>query len=124
MRLQCPVETYTDNYVEFDERWSRAEVKKFISRNSLSMIETLQSKVTALHVRYQDGGVLDSPKDITEENLDRMQWEVFQWFITLPQVVMSGILDLGNAVRRQLLDTSEDSPDTEPSVTPQLTPTS
>jgi hypothetical protein len=53
-----------------------------------------------------------------------MQWEVFQWFIIQPQLVVREVLDLGEAVRRQSLLISEESPVTEDSTSQQLTPTS
>lgn len=122
MRVYCPVETYTDNYVEFSEVWSRADIRRF-GGSSETMLEQLQGKITAVNVRLLDG-VLESPADITEETLDRMQWEVFQWFIVQPQLVVREILNLGEAVRRQSLLTSEESPVTEDSTSQQLTPTS
>lgn len=123
MRKYCPVETYTDNYVDYDERWSRSDIRRFGSGGSALMIEQMREKITAVNVKLLDG-VLDSPADITEETLDRMQWEVFQWFIIQPQLVVKEILDLGEAVRRQSLHTFEESPVTEDSTSQQLTPTS
>lgn len=122
MRVQCPVETYTDNYVEYDERWSRADVRRFGS-SSVEMIDLMRSKVSAIYVRLLDGEI-KSADDITDEALDRMQWEVFQWFIVQPQLVLKEILDLGEAVRHQLLLTSEESPVTEDSTSQPLMPTS
>ena len=122
MRKYCPVETYTDNYVEFDERWSRADIRRF-GGSSAAMIEQLQDKVVDINIRLLDG-VLSAPADITEETLDRMQWEVFQWFIVQPQLVVREILDLGEQVRRESLRMPEESLDTEDSQKPQLTPTS
>jgi len=122
MRMQCPVETYTDNYVDFDERWSRADIKSFGS-SSANTVALMRNKIIALNVRLMNG-VLDAPDQITEETLDDMQWEVFQWFVTLPQLVVRGVLDLGEAVRRQSLHIVEKSPDTDSSTTQQLMPIS
>lgn len=122
MRKYCPVETYADNYVDFDERWTRSEIRRF-GQDSAVMIELMQSKITALNIRLMDG-VLSAPADICEDTLDRMQWEVFQWFIVQPQLVVREILDLGEAVRRQSLLIPEESPVTEDSTSQQLTPTS
>lgn len=123
MRRYCPVETYADNYVEFSESWSRADIRDF-AKTTRVMIEIMQRKITDINLRLTDGTVIISPDDITEENLDKMQWEVFQWFIVLPQLVVKEILDLGEAVRHQLLLTPEESPVTEPSANSQLMPTS
>jgi hypothetical protein len=120
--MQCPVETYTDNYVDFDERWSRADIKSFGS-SSANTVALMRNKIIALNVRLMNG-VLDAPDQITEETLDDMQWEVFQWFVTLPQLVVRGVLDLGEAVRRQSLHIVEKSPDTDSSTTQQLMPIS
>ena len=122
MRKYCPVETYTDNYVDYDERWTRSDIRRFGSSSTV-MVELMQSKVVDLNIRLMDG-VLTSPAEITEETLDRMQWEVFQWFVVQPQLVVKEILDLGEAVRHQLLRTPEESLDTEDSTSPQLMPTS
>jgi len=93
--------------------WTRADIRKFGSRSG-EMLEIMRSKITEIRIRLIDG-VLESPEDITEETLDRMQWEVFQWFILLPQVVVREVLDLGEATRRQLLLTPEASLVTEES---------
>lgn len=122
MRRYCSVETYTDNYVDYDERWTRSDIRQFGSSSTV-MVELMQKKITDISIRLIDG-VLTSPADITEENLDRMQWEVFQWFIIQPQLVVREVLDLGEAVRRQSLLISEESPVTEDSTSQQLTPTS
>lgn len=122
MRVQCPVETYTDNYVEYDERWSRAEVRRF-GNNSADMIELMQRKITSIHIRLLDGEI-NSATEVTEEALDNMQWEVFQWFVVQPQMVLKEILNLGEAVRHQSSRTAEESPVTEDSTTQQLMPTS
>jgi len=122
MRRYCPVETYTDNYVEFDERWTRGEIKQF-GGTSAQTVELMRNKIVELNVRLVNG-VLSAPDQITEESLDNMQWEVFQWFISLPTLVVREVLDLGEAVRRQSLLILEKSQDTDSSITPQLMPTS
>ena len=122
MRMQCPVETYTDNYVIFDERWTRGEIRQF-GGNSAQTVELMRNKIIELNIRLTNG-VLNAPSQISEEALDDMQWEVFQWFVTLPQLVVRGVLDLGEAVRRQSLHIVEKSPDTDSSTTQQLMPIS
>lgn len=123
MRRYCPVETYTDNYVEFSEVWSRADIRRF-GKDSNVMLEIMQDKIVDVNIRLLDDSKIFAASQITEETLDNMQWEVFQWFIVQPQLVVREILDLGEAVRRQSLLTSEDSPVTEDSTSQQLMPTS
>ncbi len=118
----CPVETYTDNYVEYSEVWSRADIRRF-AREPGSLVEMMQKKIVSVSIRLLDG-VLNSPSDVTEETLDRMQWEVYQWFIVQPQLIVKEIIDLGEAVRHQSLLTQEESQVTEDSTNQQLMPTS
>ena len=124
MRLDCPVETYTDNYVEYTHQWSRAEIRKYQGRGNDALVETLQTKIINMHVRNLQGVVYTDPKSISIEMIDSLQWEVFQWFVYTPSVAVNAIIDLGEAFRRRLLGISEESQDSStPSPTPS-TPTS
>lgn len=115
MRMYCPVEGYADSYVEFTDYWSRADIRKFARPGPGESLDVIRSKVTAVHVKLMDGEAT-SAEDITEDTLDRMQWEVFQWFMTVPQLVVKTVLDLGEETRRQLLLTLEDSQNSAESV--------
>ena len=124
MRLDCPVETYTDNYVEYTHQWSRAEIRKYQGRGNDALVETLQTKIKSMHIRNLQGVVYTDPKSISIEMIDSLQWEVFQWFVYTPSVAVNEIIDLGEAFRRRLLGISEESQDSSTPSPTQSTPTS
>jgi len=100
MKLQCPVEGFEDCYVEFSDKWTRSEIKQFVGKESDEFMDLVKSKITSVYIRYEGGEVVE-PQQLTDEAFDSMQWEVFQWFIVLPQVTVKGVLDLGEETRRQ-----------------------
>lgn len=123
MRRYCPVETYTDNYVEYSEVWSRQDIRRF-GDTSVTLIEQMQEKVIDVNIKLTDGTTMFAASQITEENLDKMRWEVFRWFMAQPQLVVKEILDLGEAARHQSQLIVEESPVTVESTNQQLMPIS
>jgi hypothetical protein len=110
MRVDCPVEGYEDCYMDFSEKWTRSEIRAFVggAKND-EFFALLQSKLTALRLKSLKGVVVDTPSKLNDKFADDLQWEVFQWFMGVPQRVVNGVLNVGEAIRRQSSQTSEET---------------
>lgn len=95
-------------FVEFTDVWSRRDIRTFAETSGSGYFQFISAKITAVHLEDVNGQVVDDPSGITEDFVDNLRWEVFQWFSSAPSLVMRQVMNLGEATRRSLFDTPEE----------------
>lgn len=119
MRLQCNIDGFTDCYVEVSDRWTRKEIRDFHTTRLEDAAQLIQRKITAIYLTCADGEHITAPSMLTEERLDQVDAQVFNW---LPGALMVGLRELENLGFRkglgQFATTGDSSTQTTSSPTP------
>ena len=104
MRYTCD-EVEGDSFVEYSDRWSRAESRDIWQMDADALLALLRAKLCATHLLCSDGTYLDEPSDLTEPELDRVDMRVYVWFSGTWVRCLNDLTDQGNASRRRLFAT-------------------
>jgi hypothetical protein len=86
MRINCTLPGRESFFVEVSERWTRGEIRTFWGASvGISAEEAgalLVAKTEAVYLETAAGLVLDSPDDLTDENIDALDYELSVWLST------------------------------------------
>jgi len=86
MRINCTLPGREAFFVEVSERWTRGEIRRFwgaavgISEEDAAAL--LVAKTEAVYLETAAGLALDDPDDLTDEQLDALDYEVYLWLST------------------------------------------
>lgn len=77
-RIYSTLEGFEENYIEFDDsqRWTRAEVMEANNASEDQTLALLHDRASGCHLLMPDGSVIEDPKRITSDVLDRMYVEM------------------------------------------------
>lgn len=96
------------NFVEFESRWTRKDIRTISTGTGEEYVDTLRRKIVAVHLDLSDGAIT-SPEELTDEAIDNMDWVLWRWFSATPMAVIKDLSDLGEAQRRRLLGIAEET---------------
>lgn len=102
MRYLCDLEGFDGCFVEFSERWTRAEMRNVWNVEGSAYWQLVRGKVTAVKL-----GDVSSPEELTETALDEMDWLLFRWFSGAILKAITDLQSLGEAAGRLLFEPSE-----------------
>lgn len=76
-RIYSTLEGFEENYIEFDDtqRWTRAEVMEANNASEDQTLALLHDRASGCHLVMPDGTIVEDPKQITGDTLDRMYVE-------------------------------------------------
>ncbi len=121
MRLQCNIEGFEQCYIELSDRWTRRELRDFYTTRVDDAAGLIQKKITAIHIECADGEHITTADQLTEERLEQVDVQVYNW---LPGAIMMGLRELENLGFRKGLGRSSTIGDSSTLKTPSPTPSS
>lgn len=109
IRRECPIEGYTDNFVEVTDKWTRGEVRAYWRESGEKFLEIYRKKITAVHLTVEGGEPITQPAAIQDEQVDGVDYVVWRWFGQAFQEAVNEVQRLGEEKVQQLLHSTEES---------------
>lgn len=100
MRYECRIEGLEHNWVEVDERWTRAEVNALNSAGEKETLALFHKKALACSITAEDGEIVTDPKQLTAEFLDKVRIELIGFIGAVLPVATRKLQSMGNAAVR------------------------
>jgi len=93
-------------FVEWDDVWSRKDVRVFTDEKTSSedYFKILKEKIVSLRLPLSNGEVVEEIE--SEDDLDEMDIRIWQWFALTPLKHISRLRELGEAKGLSLFTTS------------------
>lgn len=85
MRIDCEIEGFEGCFIEIEEKWTRGEIKRFWGAavgGDDEAHDLLVSKTKSMHLVTADGLDLDDPDDLTDSNMDQLDYTLYIWLST------------------------------------------
>jgi hypothetical protein len=111
MRYECDDPQFDGAFVEFSEQWSVRQRRALVEANGDEYVRLLASKVTALHLTVVEGEPITEPSQFDQQNLDRVDFRLFEWVNRQTVQLLLDLAELGEAYRRRLSGISEEKAD-------------
>lgn len=111
MRYECDDPQFAGAFIEFSEQWSVRQRRVLVEAESDEYVQMLASKITALHLPVLEGDAITEPAQFDAENIDRVDFRLFEWVKRQTLQLLIDLADLGEAYRRRLYGTSEEKVD-------------
>lgn len=100
-RFEC--EDAPGSWVEFNDAWTRRELRDALSLTGVDFADLLRRKVLACHLVTVDGAAITAPDEITFEALDSIiDYTVYCWLIARLGTYVVEVQRLGEATQRRL----------------------
>lgn len=109
----CTIEGYTECHITVTDQWTRGELRTYFKLTGEAFVDFHRTKIEACYLATADGSALEDPKDLTNENLDRLDWLLFRWFSMAFQTAIFDVQRLGEAKVQQSLRSTEEKPNSE-----------
>lgn len=111
MRYACEDDAFAEDFVEYSDSWSRAQVRATWTaiggdEAEARLLECLRPKILALHLTCVDALPITDAGDLTPERTEQMDTRLYTWFAETWTIHLRNLATLGNALRRQLLPIS------------------
>lgn len=106
----CSIEGLEDNYIDFSDKWTRAEVKRVESgqwADDVEFFAFIGSKSNGIHIVSEDGTEATSVDDLTDEFLDGCDARLAGFISSAPIHAARNLTSLGNWSARRWSATSE-----------------
>lgn len=110
MRYQPDDPAFEGDFIEFSDRWSRAQVRgawDTAGKDEAKFLSILRGKIVALHLTCEDADPITDPADLTPTRTEQMDTVLYTWFAYAWIVHLNELANLGNALGRGLLPTSD-----------------
>jgi hypothetical protein len=98
-RYECQEAGYQGCFIEFDDVWTRRELREYRQLEGDPFLRFLAGKITGLRAVLADGTVLDQPEQLTETAIDGMDVELWSWLSEAILQVGRDIEARGAAIR-------------------------
>lgn len=108
MRYKCDDPMFDGAFVEFAEQWSVRQRRALVEQEGPEYVQTLASKITALHLPVIEGDPITDPAQFTVADIDRVDFRLFEWVKRQTLQLLIDLADLGEAYKRRLYGTSEE----------------
>jgi len=114
MRYTCDDPAFADDYIEYSDSWSRAQVRETwaalpeVAKAEAgdeaedALLSKLRPKIVALHLSCVDADPITDPADLTPRRTEQMDTRLFEWFAASWVVHLNNLANLGNALGRRL----------------------
>lgn len=109
MKYSYDDENPDEIFIEWDDVWSRKDVRLFTDEATPSKeyFNILKKKVISVRLPLSDGNVIEDFSEITDENdLDEMDIRIWQWFALTPLKHIARLRELGEAKGLSLFTTN------------------
>lgn len=100
MRVTCSIEGLEQNWVEFTDRWTRAEQRELTDANDETWFALFRRKATACNLALEDGTVITNPAQVTPDAVEGMDLRLVGFLGASMTWVCAELRVLGNASRR------------------------
>jgi hypothetical protein len=111
MRYSFEDEPFAQDFVEFSDSWSRAQVRAAWAAvdqsegSETKLLDALRPKVIALHLTCVDAPAITDPSDLTPARTEQLDWRLFSWFAGVWIKHLGELATLGNVYGRKLFAT-------------------
>lgn len=78
-RIGCDIEGLEHNWVELSSKWTRGEIRTLENATDDTLLDLLKRKITSCYIELDNGEVLQSADELTEEMLDEADLRVYTW---------------------------------------------
>lgn len=116
MKYCCDVPGLEHNFIEFSDRWSKAERQAFRTLGGSDdkakheeWLTLYRSKIVALHLDCIGAEPITTPDHITDEYIDRMDLVVFEWLKYVGGAHLDHLSSLGKVTGLRLYAANGDS---------------
>lgn len=114
LRYECQNAEFSGCFVKYSEAWTRGEVRiMLLADDTEQIMATLASKIVDLHLNCINAPPITEPEQLTTDAIDAVDMRLWKWFGGTWTVALEEITQLGNALRRTLLNGAGEEP-TEP----------
>lgn len=99
---------FADDFIEFSDSWSRAQVRAAWAAvdttegSESKLLEVLRPKIVSLHLTCVDAEAITDPDQLTPERTEQLDWRLFSWFAGVWIKHLGELATLGNAFGRKL----------------------
>jgi len=101
MKFSCQLEGFTDNWIEFSDRWTRREGKELFDMPEREAFDKFMPlKCTGCHIEQPDAEPLTDPKQLTYDGLDNIDARLFGFIARALYSTYTELTRLGNASAR------------------------
>lgn len=117
MRYECDEPAFAGDYVELSDSWSRAQVRAIwasIPDDGIAQgdaeelfLALLRPKVLSVHLTCVDAQPITMASELVPWRTEQMDTRLYGWFGAVWVRHLSGLADLGNALRRKLFVISD-----------------
>lgn len=98
MRYECR-EPFAGAFVEYSDAWSIRDRRRFVQDRGDDWLALVRGKTVALHLPSLEGASIDHPDALTVENLEMIDWRLFEWWKATPAQCLEDVTRLGEALR-------------------------
>lgn len=120
MRYQPDDPAFAGDFVEFSDSWSRAQVRAAwdalpnsvadaTDNHEARLLDALRPKIIALHLTCEGAPHITDPAELTPKRTEDMDTRLFGWWSQVWIKHLGDLTKLGNALGRQLWNTSDTS---------------
>ena len=111
MRYDCDDPLFEGAFVEWVDLWSVRQRRALIDADGDEYVQLLADKMVGLYLPTVEGDPITEPAQFTQENVDRVDFRLFEWVKRMSMQLLLDLANLGEAYRRKLYGTSEEKAD-------------
>ena len=104
--ITCQAEGFEANWIEYRTAWTRREIEGLNGNINEKFLDAIKPKIVALHIELTNGMSIDTPENLTIENLLDVDMLVWAWLSESPLVAIAMRAGLGKASGRPSFDHS------------------
>lgn len=112
LRYEYPGDEFAGAFVEVSGSWTRRELREWMRSDGDTFIDLLKRKVTAVNLCH-----ITDPAQFSDDALDDLPNELFEWLVGVVSVVYVEVNRLGEASRRlalRMLETETQAAESPP----------
>ena len=116
MRYDCDDPSFTGDFVEFSDSFSRAQQRAIWAAGGEDeelFLSLLRAKILSIHLSCLDAPAILRAEDLVPERVEDMDVRLYTWFSYAWVAHLRGLSDLGNTLGRRLFSTSATIASTE-----------
>lgn len=114
IRIYCDDPDYSETWIDITPRWTQGDIERMYAVKDDEFYAFLRSKVVAMHVQTNSGGVLTDPAQLSDEGTADVDVLLIGWLgAAMPRAVAKRRA-LGNASARLSLPANGTAPTMTP----------
>ncbi len=102
--ITCQAEGFEANWVEYRTAWTAKEIAPLNGDINQRFLDAIKPKIVALHVELTNGMSIETPENLTIDNLLEADMLVWAWLSESPRVAVAMRAGLGKASGRPSFD--------------------